>query len=72
MLPQLHIKSTLFSVPRHSYSNVAGVCREVVIDFELLRVRQNETFVKERCVASANFSETFRFKSPHSGGSWLI
>ena len=36
--------------------------REVVIDFEFLRGRQNETVVKELSVASAAASETFRFK----------
>ena len=35
--------------------------REAVIDYEFLRGRQNETVVKELCVAA---SETFRFKSP--------
>jgi len=39
--------------------------REAVIDYEFLRVRQNETAVKELCVASAIASETFRFKSPY-------
>jgi hypothetical protein len=36
-----------------------------VIDFELLRGRQNETIVKEFCVPGAATSETFRFKSPY-------
>ena len=44
---------------------MAGASREAVIDFESLRGRQNETVVKELCVASANASETFRFKSPY-------
>jgi len=35
--------------------------REAVIDYEFLRGRQNETVVKELCVASAIASETFRF-----------
>jgi hypothetical protein len=39
--------------------------REAVIDYEFLRGRQNETIVKELCVASATASETFRFKSPY-------
>ena len=39
--------------------------REVVIDYEFLRGRQNETVVKELCVASAPASETFRFKGPY-------
>ena len=39
--------------------------REAVIDYEFLRVRQNETVVEELCVASAIFSETFRFKPPY-------
>jgi hypothetical protein len=43
---------------------MAGACREVVIDFELLR-RQNEMVVKELCVASTTASEKFRFKSPY-------
>ena len=37
----------------------------VVIDYEILRGRQNETVVEELCVASAAASETFRFKSPY-------
>jgi len=44
---------------------MAGASREAVIDFEFLRGRQNETVVKELCVASATVSETFRFKSPY-------
>ena len=39
--------------------------REAVIDYELLRVRQNETVVKELCLASAIDSETYRFKPPY-------
>jgi len=38
---------------------------EVVIDYEFLRGRQNETVVKELCVASAAASETFRFNIPY-------
>jgi hypothetical protein len=44
---------------------MAGACREVLIDFEFLRRRQNETVVKQLCVASATASETLRFKSPY-------
>jgi len=44
---------------------MAGGGREVVIYFEFLRVRQNETVVKELSVASANEAETFCFKSPY-------
>jgi len=33
--------------------------REVVIDYEFLRGRQNETIVKELCVASARRSRRF-------------
>jgi hypothetical protein len=42
-------------------------CRssEAVIDYKFLRWRQNETIVKELCVASATISENFRFKSPY-------
>ena len=36
-----------------------------MIDFEFLRERQNEMVVKELSVASANATETFRFKSPY-------
>jgi len=43
---------------------VADSSREAVIDYEFLRGRQNETVVKELCVASDAASETFRFK-PH-------
>jgi hypothetical protein len=39
--------------------------REAVIDYEFLRGWQNDTVVKELCVASATASETFRFKSPY-------
>jgi len=39
--------------------------REAVIDYAFLRGRQNETVVKELCVASAAASETFRFKPPY-------
>ena len=35
---------------------------EFVIEFEFLRGRQNEIVVKEHSVASANVSESFRFK----------
>jgi hypothetical protein len=38
--------------------------RVAVIDSEFFCGRQNETVVKELCVASAAASETFRFKSP--------
>jgi hypothetical protein len=44
---------------------MAGASREAVIDFEFLRGRQNETVVKELCIASSTASETFRFKSPY-------
>ena len=36
-----------------------------MIDYESLWGRQNETIVKELCVASAAAFETFRFKSPY-------
>jgi len=39
--------------------------RNVVIDFQFLRDRQNEMVVKELCEASAAASETFRFKIPY-------
>jgi len=39
--------------------------RVAFIDYEFLRGRQNETVVKERYVASAAASETFRFKPPY-------
>jgi len=39
--------------------------REVVIDYEFLRVRQNETVVKESSVASASEVEAFHFKIPY-------
>jgi len=42
-----------------------AVGREAVIDYEFLRWRQNETVVKELCVASAAAPESFRFKSPY-------
>jgi hypothetical protein len=58
-------KSGYFRKSRHSLSNIAGANREAVIDFELLRGRQNETVVKELCIASVTASETFRFKYPY-------
>jgi len=42
---------------------MAGGGREVVIDFEFFRGRQNETVVKKLSVPSDNAAETFRFKS---------
>jgi len=59
---------------------MAGISREAVIDYELLRGRQNETVVKEFCVASAAATESFLFKptykmavhgSPENGINWL-
>jgi len=44
---------------------MAGSSREAVIDYEFLRGRQNETVVKELCVASATASETIHFKPPY-------
>jgi len=44
---------------------MAGGGREVVIDYEFLQGRQNETVVKELCVVSSAASETFSFKSPY-------
>jgi len=66
MLLQLPIKVGIFTDSYHSYPNTAGgESREVEIDYEFLRGRQNETFVKEPCVTGAAASETFRFKSPY-------
>jgi len=42
---------------------MAGGGREVAIDLEFLRGRQNETVVKELCVVKSNAAETFRFKN---------
>ena len=39
--------------------------RKALIDYEFLSGRQNETVVKELCVASAVASETFRSKLPY-------
>ena len=44
---------------------MACASEEAVIDFEFLRGRQNETVVKELCVASATAGETFRFMIPY-------
>jgi len=44
---------------------MAGSSRETVIDYEFLRGRQNETVVKERCVASVAAFETFLFEPPY-------
>jgi len=38
---------------------------EVVIDFEFLRGRTNKIIVKELSIATANVSDSFRFKSPY-------
>ena len=43
---------------------MAGSSIEAFMDYEFLRGRQNETFLKELCVASATAAETFDFKSP--------
>jgi hypothetical protein len=45
---------------------MAGASEEAVIGFEFLRGLQNETVVKELCVASVTAGETFRFKSPYN------
>ena len=37
----------------------------VVIDFDVLRERQNETVDKELCAVSAATCDTFRFKRPY-------
>jgi hypothetical protein len=44
---------------------MAGASREGIIDFEFLRGRQNETAVKDLCLASSRASETSQFKSPY-------
>ena len=44
---------------------MTGASREAVINFEFFSGRQNETVVKELCIASSTASETFRFKSPY-------
>ena len=64
MLPQLPIKCRYFV---HSYYSISNMTegRDVVIDYEFLRGRQNETVVKELCVVSAAAAETFRFNSPY-------
>jgi len=41
--------------------NIQSVC---VIDYEVLRGRQNEEVVKEMSVAAENIIEAFHFKSP--------
>jgi len=46
-------------------SAVVNAGRAVVIDYEFLVERQNETVIKELCMASAAASQTFRFKSPY-------
>jgi len=62
MLPQLPIKGEYFFILIISNPYIAVGSREAVIDYDFLRGRQNETVVKEICVASAIASETFRFK----------
>jgi len=44
---------------------MTGDGREAVIDFEFLRGLQNQTIIKDLCVANAAASETLRFKSPY-------
>jgi hypothetical protein len=39
---------------------------EAVVDFEQLCGTQNETIVKELCVAAHNVIETFQFQSPYT------
>jgi len=63
MLSRLSIKGEYFAL-FVSFQNMAVSSREAVIDYEFLRGRQNETVVKELCVASAIASETFRFNRP--------
>ena len=46
---------------------MASAYREAVIYFDFFRGRQNETVVKELCVASAIASETFRSRAPTRG-----
>jgi len=65
MLSQLPIKGRYFIDSYHSYFNMAGCSREAFIDYEFLFGRQNETVLKELCVACAAASETFRFKPPY-------
>jgi len=43
--------------------DIESVC---VVDYEVLRGRQNEEVVKEVSVAAENVIETFHFKSPHT------
>jgi len=45
---------------------MVGRSREAVIDYAFSRGRQNETMVKEICVASGAAYETFRFKPHHT------
>ena len=65
MMPQLPMKSEYFFFSYHTYSNMAVSSREAVIDYEFLRRRQNETVVKELCMASIIASKTFHFKPPY-------
>jgi len=60
---------------------MAGSSREAVIEYKVLRGRQNEMVVKELCVASAAAFETFRFKPPYkmadhgsteNGINWIV
>jgi len=44
---------------------MAGAIWEAIIHFEFLRGRQNETVVKDLCIACSTASETFRFNSPY-------
>jgi hypothetical protein len=44
---------------------MAYACRNFVTDFGFLRVKQNETVVKDLCVASATTYKKFRLKSSY-------
>ena len=51
---------------------MAGASREAVIEFEFLRGWQNETVVKELCVASATGQRDIPVQEPVKDGlSWL-
>ena len=62
-------KRLLFTMVKNAELDMAVSSREAVIDYEFLRGRQNETVVKELCVASAIASETFGLNRPTR---WLI
>jgi len=65
MLPQLPKKVGILSILIIPNLTWLEVVERPLSKYEFLRGRQNETVVKELCVASTSASENFRFKPPY-------